>query len=258
MLSRKSPQSPRVVALIPARSGSKRLAQKNIRTLSGHPLIAYTICAAIQSAIFDEVMVSTDNQLYAKVALHYGASVPFLRPEALAGDKSPDIEWVKHALNSYKNDGVEFDYFSILRPTSPFRTEHTIQRAFAQIQNNKMVDTLRAVEKCCQHPGKMWTLDNNRISPLLPYDIDGQPWHSNQYANLPEIWVQNASLEIAKTEVVFKYGQITGKNIMPFFTNEHEGFDINNEKDFFEALRLVGTATLPKVAQKNIFERELG
>ena len=70
-------------------------------------------------------MVSTDDQLYAKVALHYGASVPFLRPKAQkAGDKSPDIEWVKHALNSYKNDGVDFDYFSILRPTSPSAGTH--------------------------------------------------------------------------------------------------------------------------------------
>ena len=90
--------SPKAIALIPARAGSKRVVHKNILRLAGHPLIAYTICAARASGVFDRVVVSTDSEDYAAVARHYGAETPFIRPPALAGDTSPDIEWVKHSL----------------------------------------------------------------------------------------------------------------------------------------------------------------
>ena len=114
-------KQPRIVALIPARAGSKRVPDKNIRPLSGHPLIAYTISAALQSEIFSEVLVSTDSKLYTDIAKYYGAEVPYLRPPELAGDLSPDAEWVEYTLNRLRQDGREYDCFSILRPTSPFR-----------------------------------------------------------------------------------------------------------------------------------------
>ncbi len=88
-----------MVALIPARSGSKRVPDKNIRLLAGHPLIAYSIAAALQSKVFDKVLVSTDSERYADIARHYGADVPFMRPPTIAGDTSPDIEWVAYTLN---------------------------------------------------------------------------------------------------------------------------------------------------------------
>src|SRR5687768_6175754 len=116
-----------VVALIPARAGSKRLANKNIRLLAGHPVIAYTIAAARESGIFDAIIVSTDSAEYAEIARHYGAEVPFLRPAPMAGDLSPDIEWIEHALGELREHGREFDCFSLLRPTSPFRRSETIQ-----------------------------------------------------------------------------------------------------------------------------------
>src|SRR5215204_3297922 len=94
----KQSDSPTVIALIPARAGSKRVVGKNIRPLSGHPVIAYTVAAALQSEIFSAVLVSTDSVLYGDIARHYGAEVPFLRPSALAGDLSPDIEWVEYTL----------------------------------------------------------------------------------------------------------------------------------------------------------------
>lgn len=110
-----------VVALIPARAGSKRVADKNIRRLSGHPVMAYTISAAVQSGIFSDVIVSTDSEHYADIARHYGADVPFLRPQQLAGDVSPDIEWLAYTLDRLRDEGREYECFSILRPTSPFR-----------------------------------------------------------------------------------------------------------------------------------------
>src|SRR5688572_16457772 len=114
--------TPRVVALIPARVGSKRVPGKNIRVLGSHPLLAYTIAPAVESGVFDAVMVSTDSEEIAAIARHYGAEVPFLRPPALAGDTSPDIEWVEHTLKTFREQGREYGCFSLLRPTSPFRT----------------------------------------------------------------------------------------------------------------------------------------
>jgi CMP-N,N'-diacetyllegionaminic acid synthase len=125
-----SKKSPVVVALIPARSGSKRVVDKNIRPLAGHPVMAYTIAAAKQSGIFAAIVVSTDSEQYAEIARKYGAEAPFLRPVEMAGDISPDIDWLEHALNKLRGQGREFDCFSILRPTSPFRSPETIRRAW--------------------------------------------------------------------------------------------------------------------------------
>jgi N-acylneuraminate cytidylyltransferase len=240
-----------IVALVPARAGSKRVPDKNIRPLSGHPVIAYTIAAALDSKIFTDVIVSTDSGLYAEIVKYYGAEVPFLRPPELAGDQSPDIEWLEYTLDRLQTAGRKYDCFSILRPTSPFRLPDTIQRAWDEFSAQTGVDSLRAVEKCTQHPGKMWVVRGKRMMPLLPLGPAGQPWHSSQYPSLPEIYVQNASLEIAWSRIVFEDRTIAGNVVMPFFTFDHEGFDVNNEYDWQLAEQLVqnGDAKLPQVIQ---------
>ncbi len=240
-----------IVALIPARAGSKRVPDKNIRPLAGHPLMAYTIAAAMDSGVFSDVIVSTDSEHYAKIAKHYGAQVPFLRPAALASDQSPDIEWVEFTLSRLQESDRKHDCFSILRPTSPFRLPQTIQRAWQEFSSQQGVDSLRAVEKCTQHPGKMWVVRGKRMMPLLPLGPAEQPWHSSQYPSLPEIYVQNASLEIAKSQVVFEDRTIAGNVVMPFLTTDYEGFDVNNEYDWQLAEHTVrkGDAGLPNVNQ---------
>src|SRR5919109_1472689 len=145
---------PRAVALIPARQGSKRVPGKNIRVVNGHPMLAYTIAPAIESGVFDAVIVSTDSEEIAAIARHYGAEVPFLRPAAFATDTSPDIEWLEYTLSDLRRQGRTWDAFSLLRPTSPFRTADTIRRAWAHFTAQDGGDSLRAVEKCAQHPGK--------------------------------------------------------------------------------------------------------
>ena len=244
-------REPSIVALIPARAGSKRVANKNIRTLAGHPLIAYTIAAALQSEIFSAVIVSTESEQYADIAKYYGAEVPYLRPQELAGDLSPDIEWLEYTLDSLRQDGREYSCFSIVRPTSPFRLPETIQRAWRVFKNEKGVDSLRAVEKCKQHPGKMWVVRGNRMVPLLPLTPPEQPWHSSQYQSLPEVYAQNASLEIAWERVVFEGRTIAGNVLMPFFTEGYEGFDVNSAYDWNLAEHLItsGQARLPTVPQ---------
>jgi CMP-N-acetylneuraminic acid synthetase len=238
---------PRAIALIPARGGSKRVAGKNVRPLGGHPVLAYTISAAIRSGVFADVIVSTDSGEYAAVAKHYGADVPFLRPAEMAGDLSPDIEWVEHALTTLGASGRTYDVFSILRPTSPFRSPQTIVRAWAEFTAEEGVDSLRAVEKCKQHPGKMWVVRGRRMTPVLPFANGAHPWHSSQYQALPDVHVQNASLEIAWTRVVFETHTIAGHVVMPFFTQGLEGFDVNTPDDWALAERLLadGQATLP-------------
>jgi N-acylneuraminate cytidylyltransferase len=240
---------PKVVALIPARSGSKRVADKNIRPLAGHPLIAYTIAAARESGVFDAVVVSTDSERYAEIARYYGAEVPFLRPQEMAGESSPDIEWVSHTLQQLKEQKREFDSFSILRPTSPFRQAETIRRAWKQFLAEPDADSLRAVELCKQHPGKMWVLHGTRMSPLLQEKRDGHPMHSLQYPSLPVIHVQNASLEIAWSRVVFHSNTIAGDMLIPFLTEGFEGVDINAPVDWFYAEHLIARegAQLPRV-----------
>ena len=239
------------MALVPARAGSTRVPGKNIRPLAGHPLIAYTLAAAQQSGLFDAVVVSTDSEETAEVSRAYGGEVPALRPEAMAGTTSPDIDWIEHTLALLADGGRSFDLFAILRPTSPFRTADTIRRAWDQLHDHPGgADSIRAVELCRQHPGKMWVLDGDLMRPLLEQPGDGVPSHSRQYQDLPPVHVQNSSLEIAWTRVVTEQRDIAGARVAPFLTEGLEGFTIDYPDDWAQAERWVaaGEGELPAVA----------
>jgi CMP-N,N'-diacetyllegionaminic acid synthase len=218
---------------------------KNVRRLNGHPAIAYSIAPALQSGVFDAVMVSTDSEEIAAIARHYGAEVPFLRPAQFASDTSPDIEWLEYTLAELRRLGRNWDCFSLLRPTSPFRTGETIRWAWARFTGQPGADSLRAVEKCRQHPGKMWVVRGDRLLPLMPFETGGQPWHSTPYQALPPVYVQNASLEIASTRIVFEQRTIAGATLVPFLTEGYEGFDINDPEDWMIAERLVAEEAVP-------------
>jgi CMP-N-acetylneuraminic acid synthetase len=237
------------VALIPARAGSSRVPGKNIRRLGGHPLIAYAIAAARESGVFDEVMVSTDAEEIAEISRYYGASVPFLRPQEYATGDSPDIEWLVYTLKELRAMGQQFSHCSILRPTSPFRSAATIRRAWQELSAHPQADSLRAVEKARQHPGKMWIRNGEYMVPVLPFATPRQPWHSTPYQELPEVYAQNASLEIARVDAVLQTNTLTGSVVLPFFTNPIEGFDINlpDEWAAAEVMLAQGAASLPSV-----------
>jgi len=234
---------PSAVALIPAREGSERVPGKNVRPLAGHPLIAYSIAAAHESGVFDAVVVSTDGERTAEIARHYGAEVPGLRPAELAGAKSPDVGWTRHMLTLLEPR----DAFAILRPTSPFRGAATIRRAWERFARlGERIDSIRAVEPCRQHPGKMWIVHGDDLmSPLLPQPEE-LPFHSRQYAALPPVYVQNSSLEIAWTRVATEYHTIAGTRVAPFFTDGLEGFSIDYPGDF--ELAEASASSLPTVA----------
>jgi len=241
------------VALIPARSGSKRLSGKNVKELRGHPLLAYTIAAAVESQVFKRVIVSTDCREIAGIARRYGAETPWLRPSEYAVDTSPDIEWLQDALEKLEAAGELTACFSLLRPTSPFRSAETIRRAWKAFLEDGEADSLRAIEKCGEHPAKMWKLTQNdsgkpRMRPVMENPNAGEiPWHSRPYQDLPPVYVQNASLEIAWTDIPLKRNSIAGTRILPFITEGYEGHDINSLEDWIVAEYLIdnGLATLP-------------
>jgi len=237
---------PSVVALIPARSGSERVRDKNIRPLAGHPLLAYAVTSARQANIFDRVVCSTDSGKIAEVAQRYGADVPFLRPAALATSTAPDIEWIKHALDQL---GEHYDLFAIVRATNPFRGPDVLRRGLEQLLSTPEADSIRAVELVKQHPGKMWVLEGKTMRPLLDQSQLDVAWHAGQYQALPPIHVQNSALEIAWTRVVSQTGTREGRVVAPFLTQGFEGFNIDDEEDWDRARRLLdeGQASLPDV-----------
>jgi CMP-N,N'-diacetyllegionaminic acid synthase len=234
---------PSAVALVPARAGSQRVPGKNVHPLAGHPLIAYSIAAARESGLFDAIVVSTDAEHIADAARRYGAEVPGLRPAELATAVSSDIDWVRHVLA-----GTDYDLFSILRPTSPFRRGATIRRAWDRLLAVTGADSIRAVRPVREHPGKMWLVEGDLMRPLLPQPEGETPTHSRQTAALPPVYVQDSSLEIAWTRIV-PGGEIAGAAVVPFLTTGAEGFSIDYPEDIVEAERLAASdpSLLPPV-----------
>jgi len=243
--------TPSAVALIGARSGSERVPGKNVRRLAGHPLLAYAIETARQSEVFDRIVVSTDTEEIAKVARWYGADVPFLRPDEYATATSPDVEWIAWTLPRL---GERYDLFAIVRATNPFRGPDVIRRGLDQLLATPEADSIRAVERVKQHPGKMWelTIDGRTMMPLLDQSHLDVAWHAGQYQALPPVYVQNSALEIAWTRVVEGTGTREGRVLAPFLTDGYDGLNIDDEDDFTLAETLVagGRATLPAVERE--------
>ena len=222
------------VALIPARMGSKRIPGKNIKTLGGHPLIAYAIQSAKDANIFDCIYVSSDSGRILDIANYYGAWC-IERPIAYALDSSPDSEWIKHALPQI---GLCF-FYAIVRPTNPFRTGGMIRRAWEQWD---MKSIMKAVEPVKQHPYKMWLI-NKDFKYMITYEYGER--HLIPTQTLNEVYIQNASLE---WRLVF--GQQA--TYQPFYTEGYEGFDLNTPEDWIlaEALIEKGYAKLPRIEKE--------
>ena len=241
--------NPKLVALVPARSGSERVPGKNIRPLGRHPLLAYAIETALQSGVFERVVVSTDSEAIAEVARWYGADVPFLRPAEFATSTSPDIEWLAWTVERLPE---EYEAFAIVRATNPFRGPDAVRRGLEQLLATPEVDSLRAVELVKQHPGKMWEVEEGArtMRPLLDQSHLEIAWHEGQYPALPAVYVQNSALEIAWTRVLAS-GTKEGSVVAPFLTQGYEGLNIDDEEDWQRAEHLLssGAASVPEVSR---------
>ena len=234
------------VALIPARKGSQRLPGKNIMDLNGHPLIAYSILAAEKSSVFDRIIVSTDCPHIAEIASAYGAEVPALRPQKISTSESPDISWVLLAIDEWLSLRDE-DYIAILRPTNPFRSPSSILEAFELLMSNPTFDSIRAIRPVKEHPSKMWRGEPGQV--ITPFDNSiifetKTPVHSSPFQVLEKLWIQDASLEIARVKAVRESHSISGRKVMGYEMPNIEGFDINYSEDM-------------EFARKAIFELNL-
>lgn len=236
-----------IVALIPARGGSKRIHRKNLRPLNGVPLLAYTIAAARGSGVFGDIFVSTEDREIEHIALAYGADV-VIRPAEYAADQSPDIDWLRHALVDC-HIGDDFESFALLRPTSPFRSAATILRAYEQwVLQGDRFDSMRAVRPVTEHPGKSWLVVDGELAPFHTFGLDNPPSHSRPTQSLPPVWIQTASIEIAHVRTVTELHSLSGNRIMPFYDTWPESLDLNDPSDFLLAETLAGLGpNLPEV-----------
>lgn len=217
----------RILAIIPARSGSKGIPHKNIRPLGDKPLMAYSIEAARGSRYVDEVMVSTDSEEYAAIARSWGASVPFLRPAALAGDKAKTIDAVLHVSDEYEQRGEPFDIALLLQPTSPFRTTEDIDGAlefFLERGSRGLVSISRSEVS----PLLIRTYHDGVLQNLLAMDSTVRRQDMEDYYRVNGAIYINATDELAPTTSL-------NDNPIGFIIEEEHGLDIDEPLDFLVA-----------------------
>ena len=223
-----------VLAIIPARSGSKSVPHKNIRPFRGKPLIAHSIEQALAAHNVDRVLVSTDSADYARVARDHGAEVPFLRPAAIAQDLSTDLEVFLHALNWLEEEESYRPELCLhLRPTYPVRAVADIEGAVAMLLARPDIDSVRSVTLAPHTPYKMWRLDeaSGLLRPLLECDIPDA--HNVARQALPPVYLQNAAIDVVRAEVLLNAHSMTGSRILPYRMSEIH--DIDTEFDFAAA-----------------------
>lgn len=224
-----------VVAIIPARSGSKSVKDKNIRIMNGKPMIAYTIEQALASKKIDRVIVSTDSEKYAEIAKSFGAEVPFIRPESISTDVSLDIDVFEHALTWLKTyENYEVDLCVHLRPTHPIREVSDIDAMIEKLQNNLYLDSIRSVSPVKQVPYKMWQFDGddpNVMHPLVACDVTEA--YNAPRQKLPKVYMQNACIDVVRAKVILNDHSMTGNNIGGY-KMEYD-YDIDTEEEFLLA-----------------------
>lgn len=219
-----------ILAIIPARKGSKGIKNKNIVPLCGHPLIAYSIAAANNSNNITRVICSTNSKNISKIAKKYGAEVPFLRPEELSGDSSSDYSVFRHTLDWLdKNENYVPDIVVHLRPTSPLRNLEMINKGIKILKKHKKIDSVRSVAIPLTTPFKMWKKKNNgQLKPLLKFRGVSEPFNTARQL-LPEIWAQTGTLDIIRANTILKQKSMTGKIIFPLEIDPEYYVDIDNK-----------------------------
>jgi len=223
-----------VLAVIPARGGSKGLLRKNLRLLQGHPLLAYSVAAGRQAASVTRVICTTDDAEIATVARQYGAETPFLRPAELAGDLTLDLPVFQHVLDWFaKNEGWNPEIVVHLRPTSPVRFPGQVEEAIALLRADREATAARTVCLAPCNPYKMWRLPEDRddnepyMTNLLDAPGIAEPYnHPRQ--ELPPVWWQTGVIDVVRSDVILN-GSMTGKRILPFRTDSRYVVDIDGE-----------------------------
>ena len=222
-----------VLAIIPARSGSKSILNKNLRLLAGLPLIAHSIIHSKKSKLISRTIVSTDSEEIASISRNYGAETPFLRPRDIADDLSRDYEYVKHALDwlSAKED-YKPEVIVQLRPTTPIRNIDMIDKAISFFMDNPNADSLRAIVEVKFSPYKMWTLKEGFLEPIIKSEI--YEAYNAPRQILPIIYQQDGFIDIVRRSTIYVKKSITCDKILPFQINS-ESIDIDYESELNDA-----------------------
>ncbi len=237
-----------ILALIPARGGSKSIPRKNIKVLAGHPLVAYSIAAALQSTLVTRTIVSTDDEDIAKIAQHYGAETPFLRPGELALDNTTDLPVFTHALSWLMDNETYWpDILVQLLPTSPIRPPDCIDCAIKVLLEHPDADSVRGVIPSGQNPYKMWKKNaQGRITPLLSLEGVAEPFNSPRQ-RLPATYWQVGMIDVIRVSTILEKSSQSGTVIYPYDIDKRYAVDIDNISDWQNAERIILQGDLPMV-----------
>jgi len=219
----------KILAIIPARGGSKGLPGKNIKLLCGKPLIGWTIEQAQSSKYIDEIFVSTDSNEIAAVAEDFGIKVPFLRPAELATDTSPSSAFVLHTIGYYRNKGQEFDYILLLEPTSPLRDITDINMAIEQLLNHNTAKSIVGVSKVeAAHPA--FLVDISKEGLLKPYLKEMKTLRRQE---LSDLYFFEGSLYLSDIEFYIKEQTFYHDLTLPYVVSKYKAYEIDDIVDFY-------------------------
>ncbi len=224
-----------ILAIIPARGGSKGIPRKNVRNFAGYPLIAYSIAAGLKSELVTRVIVSTDDDEIAEVAREYGAETPFMRPSVFAEDNTTDLPVFEHALAWLaENEDYHPDVVVQLRPTSPIRPLSCVDDAIRILLANSEADSVRGVVPAGQNPHKMWRLPDGENAPMRNLlDVEGIPEPYNApRQSLPPIYWQTGHIDAIRPRAILEKKSMTGDVIFPLMIDPNFTVDIDNLSDW--------------------------
>jgi len=237
-----------VLAIIPARGGSKSIPRKNIKPFAGHPLIAYSVAAGVKAQSVTRTIVSTDDEEIAAIARQYGAEVPFLRPAELAQDNTTDYPVFEHALRWLdEQEGFRPEIVIQLRPTSPIRPSDCVDNAVRILLDHPEADSVRGVVPSGQNPFKMWRVDEQgRMVPLLSVPGIPEPFNAPRQA-LPQTYWQTGHIDAIRVATIYAQASLSGKTILPLFIDPRYTVDIDTLRDWQRAEWLVAQGDLELV-----------
>jgi CMP-N-acetylneuraminic acid synthetase len=234
-----------VLALIPARGGSKSIPRKNLAPIAGHPLVAWSIAAALESRRVTKIVVSTDDEEIRETARRYGALVPFLRPANLAEDDTPDLPVFQHALTWLAREwGFRPEFVVQLRPTSPLRPLGCVDLAVGLLEAQAEADSVRAVTAPTQNPYKMWRIEGPHLRPLIDEGIVEA--YNMPRQRLPQTYWQTGHLDVARRVTLLR-GSMTGARILPYVVEPRFALDIDTPEQWAFADWVLGRSDLAAI-----------
>jgi len=256
-----------VLAIIPARGGSKGIPRKNIRPFAGYPLISYSIAAGLQAKTVTRTIVSTDDEEIALITRNFGAETPFMRPVELAQDQTTDLPVFQHALEWLAvHESYHPQVVIQLRPTSPVRPVDCVDRAVDMLLTHPEADSIRGVIPSGQTPYKMWKITSQgSMAPLLALDDVKEPYNSPRQV-LPQTYWQTGHIDAIRTTSILQKNSLSGDVIFPLLIDPRYSVDIDNLNDWQRAEWLVSQAgldmvypgrkprSLPKVVRLVVFD----